>query len=146
MRALSAEQIGLVRGSFDSIAPQAAAFVDRFYGRLFSLRPDLRALFRRPLKDQGRMLASALAAVVASLEHLDVIAPALRELGGRHAAYGVREEDYADVGDALLWTLEAALGAAFGAELRRAWTDAYGVIADTMKAGAAAVAPQRRVS
>lgn len=143
MRAtLSAEQIGLIRGSFEAVAPQAEAVAARFYARLFSERPDLRPLFRTPIEVQSRKLMSALAAVIASLDHLDVIAPALQEMGERHAAYGVIDRDYGDVGAALLWTLEAGLGSAFGADLRQAWTEAYGLVADAMKAGAA----QRRAS
>jgi hemoglobin-like flavoprotein len=140
---LSAEQIGLIRTSFDAVASQADAVAARFYARLFSERPDLRPLFRIPIEVQSRKLMSALAAVIASLEHLDVIAPALQEMGERHAAYGVMDRDYGDLGTVLLWTLEAGLGSAFGAEVRKAWGDAYGLVADTMKTGAAR---QRRAS
>jgi hemoglobin-like flavoprotein len=41
------------------------------------------------------------------------------------------------VGAALLWTLEARLGAAFTADVKDAWAKTYGVLADTMKAAAA---------
>jgi nitric oxide dioxygenase len=37
---------------------------------------------------------------------------------------------------ALLWTLEQGLGAAFSAELRDAWTEAYRVLAGAMKRAA----------
>lgn len=144
--ALSAEQIGLVRGSFDAIAPNAEKVVALFYGRLFGERPDLRPLFRGSMQEQGRKLAGALATVIGSLDRLDTIAPMLRELGKRHAGYGVRDADYADVGGALLWTLEAGLGSAFNADLRDAWAKAYGLLADTMKAGAAPGAPHRKAS
>lgn len=143
---LSAEQIGLVRSSFDAIAPNAEKVVALFYGRLFSERPDLQSLFKGSMQEQGHKLAAALATVIASLDRLDTIAPVLREMGRRHAGYGVRDADYADVGGALVWTLEAGLGSAFDADLRDAWAKAYGLLADTMKAGAAPDAPHRKAS
>lgn len=142
---LSAEQIGLIRGSFNAIAPNAEKVVASFYGRLFSERPDLRPLFKGSMQEQGRKLAAALATVVGSLDRLDAITPVLREMGRRHAGYGVKDADYADVGGSLLWTLETGLGAAFTADLREAWTKAYGLLADTMKAGAAP-GPHRKAS
>ena len=38
-------------------------------------------------------------------------------------AYGARDEHYDKVGEALLWTLERGLAAAFTPEAKRAWTD-----------------------
>ena len=70
---------------------------------------------------------------VNGLNRLDVLLPAVRALGRRHATYGVRPEHYFTVGAALLWTLEQGLGAAFTPAVREAWVAAYGVLADTMR-------------
>ena len=67
-----------------------------------------------------------------SLDKLDQIVPAVQALGRRHAGYGVREEHYATVGAALLWTLDRGLGDAFTPEVRDAWADAYGILATVM--------------
>ena len=40
------------------------------------------------------------------------------------------------VGAALLNTLDKGLGEKFTSEVREAWTAVYGIVADTMKAGA----------
>ena len=61
----------------------------------------------------------------------------LKKLGKRHAGYGVLEPHYAVVGQALIETLEAALGDAFTDEVKAAWLDVYGVISSTMIEGAA---------
>ena len=53
-----------------------------------------------------------------------------------------KAEDYAIVGDALLWTLEKGLGDAFTSETRSA-CKVYDVLAATMQAGAAEVAAIR---
>jgi nitric oxide dioxygenase len=133
---MTPKQIELVKSSFAKMAPvkdQAAAL---FYRRLFELDPDLRPLFRGDMAAQGAKLMAALGAVVASLDQLASVMPAVRELGRRHAAYGVRPEHYATVGEALMSTLEQGLGADFTPATRRAWTDAYASLAWAMIAAA----------
>ena len=51
--------------------------------------------------------------------------------------YGVRDEHYAIVGQALLDTLAIGLGSAFTAEVRAAWTETYLVLAGVMQRAAA---------
>ena len=62
----------------------------------------------------------------------------LRQLGARHAGYGVRSAHYDTVGTALLQTLADGLGEAFDAATREAWIAMYAVVAHTMQAGAEA--------
>jgi hemoglobin-like flavoprotein len=62
--------------------------------------------------------------------------PALEQLGVRHARYGVLPEHYPLVGQALLGTLEQALGAAFTREVRDAWVTVYQALATTMQTAA----------
>ena len=115
------------------ISDQAAAL---FYSRLFQLDPTLRPLFRGDLQDQGRKLMQMLGFCVGKLNTLDEIVPAVKELGRRHASYGVTNDAYQTVGAALLWTLEQGLGPHFTPDVKGAWTAVYGVLADTMQAGA----------
>lgn len=129
-------QVHLVRSSFARIRPirdQAAAL---FYRRLFELDPDLRPLFRGNLAARGAKLMAALGAAVGALDRLENILPLVRQLGRRHAAYGVQPHHYATVGEALVWTLAQALGHEFTRETRRAWTDAYARLAWAMIAAA----------
>ena len=74
-----------------------------------------------------------LATAVNGLDHLDEIVPAVRNLGVRHIDYGTAAEDYDTVGEALLWTLGQGLGDAFTPEVKAAWTEAYVLLATTMK-------------
>jgi nitric oxide dioxygenase len=135
-RAMTPEQIQLVRNTFANVAaiPDRAAAL--FYRRLFELDPGLRPLFQGDISAQGARLVAALAGVVGSLDQLERILPALCELGRRHASYGVRPEHYATVGEALMSTLEQGLGSAFTKETRRAWIDAYAHLAWPMIAAA----------
>jgi hemoglobin-like flavoprotein len=61
----------------------------------------------------------------------------VQDLGRRHVRYGVTDDHYAKVADALLWTLGQGLGDGFTPAVREAWTATYTVLADTMKAAAA---------
>jgi nitric oxide dioxygenase len=135
-RAMTPVQVHLVRSSFaqvQAVKDQAAAL---FYERLFELDPNLRPLFKGDRAAQGAKLMAALGVVVGALDRLENILPLVRQLGRRHAAYGVRADHYATVGEALVWTLAQALGRDFTRETRRAWTEAYGRLAWAMIAAA----------
>ncbi len=126
----------LVRASFEKVLPIADAAAALFYDRLFELDPSLKRLFKGDLREQGRKLMSAIQLVVAGLDRLDQIVPAVQHLGRRHAGYGVKPEHYQTVAAALLWTLEQGLGAAFTPETKDAWVAAYTLLAETMIASA----------
>ena len=112
-----------------------------FYGKLFELNPEYRALFKGDMKSQGKMLMSMLNTAVVSLDKLDTIVPAVQSLGERHVGYGVVEADYAVVGEALLWTLEQGLGDAYTPAVQEAWTITYTTLSSVMiDASKAAVA------
>ena len=133
-------EVGLIRTSWVAVEPIADTAASLFYARLFELDPAIERLFRRTdMAAQRKNLMQTLTVVVKSLDRLDQLVPAVQALGRRHAGYGVREEHYATVGAALLWTLEQGLGEAFTPAVREAWTTAYGTLASVMiEAGNAA--------
>ena len=125
--------IDRIRTSWAAVEPIADSAAGLFYGRLFELDPAIERLFRRTdMPAQRKVLMQTLTVVVKSLDKLDQIVPAVQALGRRHAGYGVREEHYAAVGAALLWTLERGLGDAFTPDVRDAWADAYAILASVM--------------
>jgi hemoglobin-like flavoprotein len=129
---MTPQQVALVRQSFAQVVPireQAAAL---FYDRLFAIDESTRPLFRGDMKSQGAKLMAAIGAVVKSLDRIETMLDELRALARRHDRYGVREEHYASVGAALLWTLEQGLGADFTPDVREAWTTAYSLLSSTM--------------
>ena len=126
----------LVQTSFARLAPFADAVAEMFYRELFVLDPTLRKLFKSDLAEQGRKLMSMLSTAIANLDRLESIAPAVRDLGHRHAGYGVAPADYETVARALITTLEQGLGDDFTPALREAWTSCYRVLAGEMMAGA----------
>src|SRR4051794_10383034 len=126
-------EIELIRASWAGVEPIADTAAGLFYGRLFELDPAIARLFRRTdMAAQRKNLMQTLSVVVKSLDKLDQIVPAVQALGRRHATYGVREAHYQVVGNALLWTLEQGLGAAFTSDVRAAWGTAYGTLASVM--------------
>ncbi len=138
---LTAQEIALVQGSFDRVLPIIDTAGALFYERLFDLDPGLRTLFRHDMVAQGRALMGMIKVAVAGLSRLDQIVPAVQALGRRHGGYGVKDEHYAIVGSALLWTLEQGLGHAFTAETRAAWVKVYALLAATMQEASAAQRP-----
>src|SRR5262245_22925245 len=130
-------QIELVQSSFRLVEPIIETAAGMFYDRLFELDPSLRHLFRTSRADRAQKLAQALTIVVRGLDRPEQIKAAVESLGRRHAGYGVRDEHYTTVGEALLWTLAAGLGDAFTPETREAWIAAYSWIALTMRRAAA---------
>jgi hemoglobin-like flavoprotein len=130
---MTPNQVELVQRSWKQVEPIAETAAELFYGRLFTIDPSLRVLFRGDMKEQGRKLMSMIAFAVKGLSRLEQIVPGVQALGRRHAGYGVKDEHYATVAAALLWTLEQGLGDAFSAEVRGAWTAAYVLLANTMK-------------
>ena len=126
----------LVQASFARLAPSGDTVAEMFYRELFVLDPTLRELFKSDLAEQGRKLMSMLGTAIANLDRLESIAPAVRDLGCRHAGYGVKPADYETVARALIATLGQGLGSDFTPALREAWASCYRALAGEMMAGA----------
>ncbi|MCA9938248.1 MAG: hypothetical protein KC418_06380 [Anaerolineales bacterium] len=137
---MTPEEKRLVEVTFAQIQPIAREAAALFYGRLFEIAPAFRHLFKHDMDAQGMKLMQTIGVAVAHLDHLDEVVPAVRKLGQRHVHYGVKPEDYAVVGEALLWTLEQGLGAAFTPAVKDAWATVYGVLASTMQEAAYSLA------
>ena len=135
---MTPKQIQLIKVTFAMVAPAADSAAIIFYARLFKLDPSLRAMFPPDLAPQRKKLMQMLGAAVGMLDRPQSLIPALESLGRRHSGYGVRDEHYATVGEALLWTLERGLGPVFTDEAREAWTALYETIATTMQNAAKA--------
>ena len=130
------EQQHLVRASFAKVAPIADTAAAMFYDRLFATDPTLRPLFKGDMVVQGRLLMTMIETAVENVHQLDQILPAVRDLGWRHAGYGVKAADYDTVAGALLGALEQALGPEFTPAVRDAWVAYYQTLAGEMKAAA----------
>lgn len=120
-------------------AKAAAAHVDLarlFYGRLFTIAPETRALFKNDMDAQGRKLVATLAFVIDNLSDEETLVPAAEDLAVRHLEYNVEAEHYGAVAEALLWTLDELLGAGFDEDAKAAWTETLNSLAEVMIAAA----------
>ena len=129
---MDSKQVFLVQDSFEKIVPIADTASAIFYKRLFSIKPELKPLFSGDMYEQGAKLMKMLSMVVNGLSNLDVLIPAIEDLGKRHVEYGVTEQMYDSVGEALLWTLEKGLSEAYTDEVKTAWQAAYGTLQRVM--------------
>lgn len=137
---MTPEQLVLVKESWEMVVPIKEQAAELFYGKLFDLDPALKPMFKGNMQEQGRKLTAMINTAVNGLDKLDVIVPAVQDLGRRHVAYGVTDRHYDTVGTALIWTLEKGLGPVFTPACKEAWETVYGVLAGTMKSAAAEAA------
>lgn len=137
---MSPDQITIVQDSFKRVVPIVVTAADLFYDRLFAIAPNTRSLFPEDLTEQKKKLIAMLVTAVTNLHQVETLAPAVVDLGKRHASYGVKAEHYQPVGAALLWTLEQSLGREFTPPVKEAWLSAYLLLADVMQTAAAKAA------
>ncbi|MEM8614386.1 MAG: globin family protein [Cyanobacteria bacterium P01_H01_bin.105] len=129
--------VELLEQSFELVKPKADEFVGSFYNNLFTDYPAAKPLFEHSdMVKQQQMLKGGLVMVIENLRKPEVLSNALKGLGARHVKYGALPEHYPLVGNSLLKTLEQYAGDAWTAELKEAWTGAYGAITKLMLEGA----------
>jgi nitric oxide dioxygenase len=129
---MTPDQLKLVQDSFAKVAPISGKAAELFYGRLFEIAPQVRAMFPDDMTEQRKKLMATLAIVVQGLNNLDTILPAASALAKRHVSYGAEAAHYPVVGQALLWTLEQGLGPSWTPEVAAAWTGAYTTLSEFM--------------
>ena len=134
---ITSNDVALVQKSWKHVTPISNTAAELFYGKLFSLDPAIKPLFKGDMREQGKKLMTMITTAVNGLSRLDAIVPAVQELGRRHRGYGVKPQHYESVGTALLWTLGQGLGEEFTPEVERAWVVTYEVLSTTMKEAAA---------
>lgn len=126
-------EIDLVQRSFAKLLPIQEATAQLLFLRLMESEPSLQNLFRRcDLKEQGGRVMAALGMAVRGLDDPESLLPVLRDLAVRHVGYGVRPAHYVTFGEALLWTLEIALGDDFDRPAKEAWRAFYELLSSAM--------------
>jgi hemoglobin-like flavoprotein len=134
---LSAKQIRLVRESFVSLREYETSVVLLFYGRLFEIAPETRALFKIDIHEQASKLMETLRVTVDVLDRFEELVPVLADLGRKHSVYGVQGYQYDKLRAALLWAMGQALGLEFDRETRAAWDQLIATISAVMLEAAA---------
>ena len=133
---MNATQQELVQTTFARLAVMPEVAGALFYEQLFATNPSFRPLFKNDMRIQVGRLMTMLAMVVYNLHQPGQVLPAIRDLAVRHVEYGVKLADYDALREALLWTLEQALGEDLTPAVREAWTVCYDELAGEMKTAA----------
>lgn len=134
---MTAEQIDSVRDSYGGLESRAELLALLFYKRLFELAPELQPLFRGDIELQAQKFTQMLELSVMLVDSPGLLVPHLESLGRRHAVYGVKDEHYRVVGQALLWSLSEAMGPELSPHAHGAWAVFYQFLAATMQNGTA---------
>ncbi len=130
--------VPVLRSSFSMARPILDQVVEKFYSILWETYPEATAAFEKTdMPGQHKALGRGLCYIIDHLEEPEALIDYLHKLGARHVGYGTLDEHYDWVGDALLQTFAHFLGGQWTEEVEAAWIEAYGVIADVMKEGAA---------
>jgi NAD(P)H-flavin reductase/hemoglobin-like flavoprotein len=132
----AAEDAALLDENLRLIEDRSDRVINYFYASLFGENPALRSLFPAAMDAQRDRLFRALVDAVRNIGDADAFVPMLARLGRDHRKYGVRTEDYASFGRALITALEHFSEDVWVPELADAWARAYGYIANTMIEGA----------
>ena len=90
-------------------------------------------LFKRHAKGVVNMLDTAIGMLGPDVSPL---LEALKSLGARHFEYGVLPAHYPIVGEALILTLETALGKKWTPKVKQGWAAIYGIVSTAMLEGA----------
>ena len=133
---MTPEQAQIIKLTFAQVMRERDKVGLMFYDRLFSIAPEVKPLFRGDIAEQSRKLMDTLALAVGMLRDMPTLVITLEGLARRHVGYGVKDEHYDKVGDALLWTLERGLGDAFTPQVRDAWAALYVAVAKIMREAA----------
>ena len=76
------------------------------------------------MKDQGRLLTHMIGGIVYSLSRPEHLVLGLKRLGKNHTRYGVKDEYYPLVKEAMLETIQEMLGDQCGVNTLKAWSEA----------------------
>ncbi|MFF8838426.1 globin domain-containing protein [Streptomyces sp. NPDC015130] len=125
----------LIRSTFAVVERRAEHAVTFFYSHLFWNNPGVRELFPEDMAPQRDRLFAALTHVVTHLED-PALAGYLGHLGRDHRKFLASPALYAAVGQSLIHAFAHTAGSAWTVEAEKAWTEAYGVVVELMRAGA----------
>ncbi len=111
----------IVQGMLETFRSPQSAFGRTFYKNLFEMFPETRALFPEDMRQQEKLLLHMVEAIAYAAGRPHNLALGLRELGRRHAGYGVEHEHYPLVRHVLEVTAKEILGEGYTEEVATAW-------------------------
>ena len=83
MTMIAPNDVALVQKSWKQVTPISNTAAELFYGKLFSLDPEIRQLFKGDMKEQGRKLMAMITTAVNGLARIDAVVGRVRHRGRR---------------------------------------------------------------
>ena len=108
-------------------------FANIFYDKVFEMAPGVRSLFRNNMTDQGRLLTHMLGGIVYSLSRPEHLRSGLKRLGENHVNYGVREDHYPIIKEAMLYAIGESMGDRRTEKTLDAWNAALDYVINAMQ-------------
>lgn len=130
---LSQQTIAIIKSTVPVLEIHGTEITTTFYKSLFDAHPELLHLFNHANQKQGKQqaaLANAVYAAALHIDRLEAILPVVKQIAHKHRSLGVQPQHYPIVGQHLLGAIKTVLGDAATDEIIKAWSEAYGVIAD----------------
>lgn len=130
---LSAQTISIVKSTAPVLAEHGEEITKHFYQQMFSQNPELLDIFNAANQKTGRQqaaLANAVYAYAANIDNLGALTSAVQRIAHKHASFNILPEHYPIVGKHLLGAVAHVLGEAVTEDVLKAWTEAYGLLAD----------------
>lgn len=130
---LSDQTIRIIQEITPAVAANAETITTRFYERMFSGNPEVKAFFNQAHQHSGgqqKALAGAICAYFTHIDNLEVLSPAVELIAQKHCSLGVQAEHYPIVGKHLLDAIKDVMGDAATEEIVAAVAAAYGVLAE----------------
>eukprot|EP00057_Strongylocentrotus_purpuratus_P001468 XP_001199205.2 PREDICTED: uncharacterized protein LOC763287 isoform X1 [Strongylocentrotus purpuratus] len=93
------------------------------YGQLLS---------NRMVREHGTKVMKTIGQAVDTLDNVDNLVSALKDLGLRHTQYGVTKMHFEPVGQALIYAIKEGLGQSFTSKVKGAWSSIFQLISETM--------------
>jgi hemoglobin-like flavoprotein len=141
---MTPQQTKLVAQSFESIKPRLPEIGAMLYAKLFEIAPDARALFKGDMKDQEKklmLLFSEFVRVRTRSQHFlpvtgdrgQAVIPGIGALHQRHVGYGVQNQHYGQMREAMMWALTQALQNDFPPDVLEAWSAMFDMMAKSLR-------------
>ena len=121
-----------IRSSFKDMAPNMKTIVKGFYERLFEIKPAFKDMFKTEMDKQTEKFIHMIGLGVRGLDNEAELVPALSFLGRNHRTYGVKDEDYPVVKEALLYSMRKNLSDKYDEEFEKCWGEFYDYLAGVM--------------
>lgn len=133
---MTPDQAELVQRSFAELSGSENALVKATLVAMAGLNPGVSALLSAAGGDVEAKVGDGLWHVIENLHVIDTIADYVAGVGEALSDQGVQDDHYAVFGQAMMMSLEEALGNAFRPEVRDAWDSSWMMLSGIMREAA----------